>query len=169
MSKYSSNTFVLSVSEEKTLCEDLKDLGYEFDEAAWKNYGEALARKRDKLQSEDFHSGPAFQSEGWKLANRKNRANICQVTYHSRTTCVRVNTVGNGGSAGITFQNVYTSRTERLVRSSKRRQQTVEIPRIDDLYCIETKYPLALELDHFPDVSLHADQLTGERAIIEMP
>lgn len=82
LSKHTSNTFVLAMTGEKTLCENLKDMGYEFNETAWKDYSDELERKRADFDIEEYAAGPAFHSEGWKLANRKNRAHTCRITYH---------------------------------------------------------------------------------------
>ncbi|XP_018497542.1 uncharacterized protein LOC108865217 [Galendromus occidentalis] len=82
LSKYTSNTFVLTLTKEKTLCEDLEELGYKFDETVWKEYKENLDRKNAEFNIQVYSEGPAFRAEGWKLANRSSRAAICRITYH---------------------------------------------------------------------------------------
>ena len=82
VSKYTSNTFVLTLTREKTLCEDLHEMGYHFNETVWKEYKETIEAKRTKCQNEDFSEGPAFKGETWREANQKNRALICRTTYH---------------------------------------------------------------------------------------
>ena len=91
LSRYTSNTFVLKLAEQKTICETLKDLHYEFTE--WEKYAEDLERKRSELAERKLTTGPAFSRQDWKLANRTDRAAICRMTYHGfhHKICTRGN------------------------------------------------------------------------------
>lgn len=88
VSKHTSNTFVLALAREKTLCEDLKDQGHEFDEEAWGEYAKDRTARINEYHAQNYISGPAFLSDGWRLANRKNRALICRTTYHGYHHCI---------------------------------------------------------------------------------
>lgn len=80
LSRHTSNTFVLALAEQKTICETLKDMDYEFHE--WEKYAEDIESKRSELRKKDFSAGPAFSRDDWKLSNRTDRAAICRLTYH---------------------------------------------------------------------------------------
>ena len=82
MSKHSSNTFVLELTGQRTLCEDLSHMGYRFQPDTWIIYTLLIAAKRAKLSEKDLMTGPAFSSHGWKNANRKDRSAVCRLTYH---------------------------------------------------------------------------------------
>ena len=80
VSRHTSNSFVLALTEEQTLCEDLKEIGYEF--GAWEEYVETQARRRQAHLERNFTAGPAFLRPDWKGSNRSDRARICRLTYH---------------------------------------------------------------------------------------
>ena len=80
MSKNASNTFVLALVDEETLCQDLKAEGFQF--TAWPEYEEQIVSKRRIFDSQDYSRGPAFLGKEWKLQNRTDRSQICRATFH---------------------------------------------------------------------------------------
>ena len=63
MSKHTSNTFVLALTEENTLCENLEEIGYKFDGDTWTEYNNELENKRADFRRNDYTDGPAFHSD----------------------------------------------------------------------------------------------------------
>jgi hypothetical protein len=82
MSRHTSNTFVLMLTEEKTLCESLKDHGFNFGTEAWEGYAKSIEEKRNRYHAQKYSDGPAFKNNGWKTANRTDRQYLCRLTYH---------------------------------------------------------------------------------------
>ena len=82
LSNCTSNTYVLELADQRSLCEDLKGLGYEFQEATWTEYADIRRAKREEFHRKKFRDGPAFTSKGWTAENRSDRKFICRLTYH---------------------------------------------------------------------------------------
>lgn len=80
LSRHTSNTFVLALVREKTLCEDLSGMGYKFE--PWSDYMANIETRRSNYREQEYETGPAFSQEDWKLENRIDRAEICRTTYH---------------------------------------------------------------------------------------
>ena len=59
VSKYTSNTFVLTLAQEKLLCEDLHELGYRSNERAWVEYKKTIEIKI--IKHLDKTAGPAHR------------------------------------------------------------------------------------------------------------
>ena len=53
VSKNSSNTYILDLTEQKTLCEDLRIMGYMLQESAWREYAEQLEERRLEGSEQD--------------------------------------------------------------------------------------------------------------------
>ncbi|XP_028968153.1 neurexin-1b [Galendromus occidentalis] len=126
LSRYTSNTFVLALAGEKTLCEDLSELGYRFNDTAWNEYRESLKIKRAKHHNAGFTTGPAFTGETWKNANQKNRAYICRIMWLSTlmvlsaVLCAHVHagseiTLDGTQSSSVQFKKWFTGTNSSLV------------------------------------------------------
>ena len=73
LSRYASNTFTLALANEKTLCEDLKNMGFVFTQKSWTDYSENLERRRTLFR------------------NRIDRSQVCRTTNHGfhHNICIR--------------------------------------------------------------------------------
>ena len=82
LSNHTSNTFVLQLTKQRSVCEDLRELDYTFEEKAWEEYEKEREAKKAEHHLQNLSDGPAFRGEGWKGANRTDRQRICRLTYH---------------------------------------------------------------------------------------
>ena len=88
-SRNTSNTFVLALTNQKTLCETLRKENYVFE--VWNEYAQNLKRKRAEYREKRYKKGPAFTRQDWKSSNRLDRGSIRRATYHGyhHELCVR--------------------------------------------------------------------------------
>ena len=71
LSRHTSNTFVLALTDEKTLCEDLTSMGFAFTQKSWTDYSENLDQRRALFQHRNFTGGPALQNDQWTGSARE--------------------------------------------------------------------------------------------------
>ena len=67
LSKHTSNTFVLDLANEETICEILRSMNYEF--CGWEEYAEELERRRSENRKRGHTVEPAYKREEWKLSS----------------------------------------------------------------------------------------------------
>ncbi|CAG0882543.1 unnamed protein product [Cyprideis torosa] len=77
-----STTLALEIVCTGTLCEDLAQQGYVFDEQVWRNYKEKREEKLLQLSIEQYHRSPCFQFNEWRNATPKTRSFDTRASIH---------------------------------------------------------------------------------------
>ena len=76
-----SSSLVHEIAGTTFLCDDLRSLGFEIDNAVWDMYIADREERQLDLCFNEFHRGPCFNFDEWKRASFKNRS------IYTRTTC----------------------------------------------------------------------------------